>query len=755
MCSDTGGTSCNQCTCELVLSGRTNPASPIMTQGGSCWTSNAEEVPGRSERGDSGCHPLSQCIQAGYRSVALVPIRMRDQIVGLIHLNDRRQGRFTLEMVEILEGVAWQVGEALLREQTETLLKEATRLLQKTSRIAKIGGWELDVASREVTWTRETCAIHEVEEGYTPRVDTGLAFYPKETRQFIESAINNAIETGESFDVEVPFVTAKERSLWVKVTGEAEFEGGKCARLSGTFQDITQRKRAEEKLTLLRAAIEQSAETVVITDLTGKIEYVNPAFEKSTGYSSADMIGKSTGLLKSGKQDAAFYQNLWGTISSGHSWRGEFHNRRKDGSLFWESATISPVLDRFGQILHFIAVKEDITERKELEAALGEAVIAAEAGNRVKTEFLSTMSHELRTPLNGVLGFAELLGYTPLDEEQKSFVETIVSSGEHLLSIVNDILDFTSIESDSTDVEIAPLEVAGLLGFLESREQIMAAEKGLEFRTEVAADVPKEILGNERRIGQILINLLNNAIKFTSAGSIVLRVRVSRHDSCSALEFSVEDTGVGMSDETIASLFTPFLQADSKLTRDFGGTGIGLAVAQRLAKRMRGEIFAVSKLGKGSQFILQLPLEIPKSKVASCDQPARDAATSGRKPSTQSERIVLVVEDDQDNRRLAGKMLESLGYSVEFGADGSDALRKFVPGKFFAILMDLQMPVMNGLDAAKRIREIESSSRVPIVAVTANVMPGTSDSCLAYGMDDFLSKPFNRDELQATLARLE
>jgi len=753
MCQDTDGTACHPCTCALVLSGQTDPSSPIMTKGGSCWTSDSAALFESPAEGDSGCHPLSQCIQAGYLSVALVPIRTRDRVVGLIHLNGRRKGCFTLEMVEILEGVAWQIGEALLRKQTEALLEEATVLLKKTSRIARIGGWELDVEGGKLEWTDETYLLHEVGNDYRPNVQDGLSFYPPESRLIVEAAVNDAIEKGAGYDLEVPFVTAKGRRLWVKSAGEPEFEGTKCVRISGIFQDITERKEAEENLKLLRTAIEQSAETIVITDTRGNIEYVNPAFEKITGYSSAEVIGQNPRVLRSGEQDAAFYRRIWETIGAGQSWRGEFHNRRKDGSLFWESATISPVLDTAGQIRHYIAVKQDITERKAMEAALEEAVLAAEAGNRAKTEFLSTMSHELRTPLNGVLGFCELLTDTPLDEEQASFVHTIESSGEHLLSIVNDILDFTSIENHSLVIDTALFPIARLVKFSEDTVKTAAIEKGLAFRSEVAADVPEKVLGDERRVSQIVINLLGNAVKFASKGSIVLQVGVSKGDRSPMLEISVEDSGVGMSSETISCLFTPFLQADSKLNRAFGGTGLGLAISQRLAKRMGGEISVLSTLGKGSKFTLRLPLVVPQSTGTGISQPVIRRTTSGVKPLTSDGLLVLVVEDDPDNSMLAGKMLESLGYDVEFAADGAEAVKAFSPGKYFAILMDVQMPVMNGIDATARIRQHETGSHVPILGLTASVMPDTSARCLAHGMDDILSKPFKRDALAAMLSR--
>ena len=540
--------------------------------------------------------------------------------------------------------------------------------------------------------------------------------------------------------------------------------------LYASARDITERKKSEESLRNLRAAVEQSANTVAITDIRGNIEYANPAFEKATGYTAAEAIGKTHRMLKSGEQDAEFYRHLWTTIRSGKIWQGEFHNRRKDGSLYWELATISPIQSDKGETVRYLAIKEDITERKAMEASLATALLRAEAGNRAKSEFLSVMSHELRTPLNGVLGFAQLLSDTPLDNEQKSFAETISHSGEHLLAIVSDILDFSSIEAGTLAIHVEPLAVADLVKMAVDTVRINTAEKGLELHCELAAGVPEQIAGDGQRIRQILINLLGNAVKFTASGSVVLRVVPTFENGGSFLDFSVEDTGIGISSETLSRLFQPFVQADSKMNRPFGGTGLGLAISRRIAEAMGGAITVASTPGKGSTFTFRLPLEsatVRAGGVAAVPSPLSDrqgskSALTERRPPVQMGAtptpsrggLVLVVDDDQASGVLAGKMLQSLGYRAEFATDGTKAVNAFGPGKYLAILMDVSMAVMGGLEATKKIRELEAAVgfHVPIIALTANVMPGDRERCLAAGMDDFLAKPFKKAELAAKLA---
>ncbi|HRJ70837.1 MAG TPA: PAS domain S-box protein [Terrimicrobiaceae bacterium] len=386
---------------------------------------------------------------------------------------------------------------------------------------------------------------------------------------------------------------------------------GEIEGIAGIGVDITARKVTDTELRRLRAAVEQTANSIVITNVRGLIEYVNPAFEKATGYSAAEVTGQSPRVLKSGEQGEEFYHQLWQTISAGKSWHGQFHNRRKDGTLFWESATISPVLDATGEVLSYIAVKQDITERKKMEADLIKALDLAEAANRAKGDFLAVMSHELRTPLNGVLGFADLLGETAMSKEQELYVQTIRESGAHLLAVVNDILDFSSIEKGRMKIGAAPITVADLIASACLAVQESAVHKGLDFRQTIDASVPERAMGDERRIRQILINLLGNAVKFTSRGSVILEVTAHPTGSRTELVFAVKDTGPGIAPETIARLFKPFSQADSSLTRPFEGTGLGLAISQRLAEAMDGAISVSSVVGEGSTFTFHLTVGIP------------------------------------------------------------------------------------------------------------------------------------------------
>ena len=564
--------------------------------------------------------------------------------------------------------------------------------------------------------------IAELEAGEEPAVGPGSGWMlsAAEKRRF---ETRHRRKSGDVFDVEVSVHNYPE-----------------AGALVAFVRDISRRKNSERELGILRAAVEQSGSSIVITDTHGRIEFVNPAAAQSTGYSAEEMLGATPAVLKSGLQSDAFYRELWVTISSGRVWRGQFHNRRRDGSLYWEEATISPILDSAGRVAHFIAVKADVSEKRKLEEELRAALDRANSASRTKSEFLAIMSHELRTPLSTVLGFADLLSDTPLDPTQCEYLATLRGAGQRLLQVMSDILDYSSLEKGSLIVERSPVSVGDLLESCREIFRQPALEKGLDFACEPDPGAPGMVYGDARRIQQILGHLLGNAVKFTEAGSVALRVRVPRAQS---VYFSVTDTGPGIPHEMIGRLFEPFTQADSTTRRNFGGAGVGLTLSRRLAEAMGGEIIVESEVGRGSTFILRLP------HVESAIAPPPQSAPRGpaRKP-----KVVMVVEDDPVSSVVARKMLAKLGYEAVVCTTGRSAVEQFEPDKFCAVLMDLRMPEMDGLEATRRIREIEqNASRVPIIALTADVLAGDRESCIEAGMDAYLAKPILIETLAAKL----
>ena len=380
-------------------------------------------------------------------------------------------------------------------------------------------------------------------------------------------------------------------------------------RPARTFR-ILRDSSAEKEVRRLRLALDQSPATVLVTGLDGTIEYVNAAFQALTGYTAEEAVGMNTRELKSGLHGKAFYQELWQTIRDGQVWRGKFNNRKKNGELFWEKATIAPVFDQRGRITCFVAVKEDVTELMRAEAALKAAKNAADAASLAKSAFLANMSHEIRTPLNAVLGFIHLLQGTSLTPQQLGYLAKAGVSAEHLHGIISDILDFSKIEAGRLDLEEIPFDPREILCNLAGTLSHGAAEKGLRLTSDLDPELPPRVLGDPLRLGQVLLNFGSNAVKFTDSGEVAITARVlERGQGRARLRFEVRDTGIGLSEAQVAGLFQPFTQADDSTTRRFGGTGLGLAISRRLAGLMGGEIQVSSRPGQGSSFALVLAFQ--------------------------------------------------------------------------------------------------------------------------------------------------
>ncbi len=529
---------------------------------------------------------------------------------------------------------------------------------------------------------------------------------------------------------------------------------GEIFGVLGTYLDITDRKQEEEELQNLRTAVEQSASAIIVTDPEGTIEYANPAFEKASGYTAAEVIGQSTRILKSGEHSKSYYRELWSTISSGKSWQGEFHNKRKDGSLYWEQATISPVLNQKGAHTHYIAVKEDITASKSMEADLKIALDRAEAGNRAKSEFLAVISHELRTPLNGILGFANLsLEDKRLPSDIRDNIAIIESSGSNLLRLLEDILAFSQIEGGRLKFQSIPFSLSELGWKAIRLVETGSKPKNIQLFVIMGESVPGTVLGDPDRIQQVLLNLLRNAVKFTEKGTITLSIRLAAEDGDSyKISFAVEDTGLGIPESEQEKIFLPFTQGDSSMTRKYDGVGMGLAISRRLVEEMGSTLSLKSEAGIGSLFSFDLSL----LGASSAKLEENGGKTESRVLDKGFAKIfpskILIVEDNPINLRLAVMLLGRLGYEdVATAGDGGEALALLEKEKVDLIFMDLQMPGIDGLEATRKIRALETDQPFlqprKIVALTANTNHATRNECFEAGMDHYISKPFNTRSL--------
>lgn len=383
-------------------------------------------------------------------------------------------------------------------------------------------------------------------------------------------------------------------------------ENGKIIGLVGIGQDITEQKLAQEKILKLSKGIEQSSATIVITDIDGIIEYVNPAFSENTGYTELEAIGQNSRLLKSGLMPLETYVDLWKTIRNGNVWRGELYNKRKDGTLFWEWVTMTTIKNDKGLITNYIAIKEDITERKKMQAELILAKDKAEESDQLKSAFLANMSHEIRTPLNSIIGFSELLGDPDFDQEQKDeFIRAIVDNGNNLLLIISDIMDFSMLEARQMKIRKEVISAQKLLTGLFNDFKKKATEKGIELRIDDSCEkLNIHFESDQYRINQIFNNLIVNALKFTHNGYVEVGFKVQGD----VIEFHVKDTGIGIAPEYQQTIFERFRQVDSAKTRKYGGNGLGLAISKNLTELLGGSIWVDSEQGKYSNFFFTIPI---------------------------------------------------------------------------------------------------------------------------------------------------
>ncbi|MDD1726322.1 MAG: PAS domain S-box protein [Methanothrix sp.] len=582
--------------------------------------------------------------------------------------------------------------------------------------------------------------------------------FPGESRNEYLAYMEKTL-SGEHWDaVEIP-ILRKDGDVRTVLWNSATIydEGGKKVMATiAQGQDITERKEAESQVTFQASLLNQVRNAVIATDLDGKIIYWNHFSEILYQWKADEVLGRSIADTIVPAQRRQIIREVMEEIVRCGYLESEFVVQRKDGSLFPALYVFNMLKDQKGRNMGFASVSIDLTERKRVEDDLLLAKERAESATRAKSQFLANMSHEIRTPMNAVIGLTSLLLNTPINPEQRDYIETIRSSGDSLLAVISDILDFSKIEGGMLELESKPFDLQRVLEDSMSMVASAARGKGLDLSYSLEPDVPRQVLGDQGRLKQILVNLLGNAVKFTEKGEISATVSTSgpsrgRH-GLEEIMFAVKDTGIGISKEHMARLFQSFSQADPSTTRKYGGTGLGLVISKNLAERMGGRIWAESETGKGSVFYFTVKARASPGLLPAPQEDILPGPLAEFDGQGKSDLRILLAEDNAVNQMVALRMLERLGYRADTAVNGQEVLQALQNRSYDIVLMDVQMPEMDGLEAARRIRSSKSGQPY-IIAMTAHAMKGDREVCMEAGMNDYVSKPVRMEELRAAIMR--
>ena len=647
-------------------------------------------------------------------------------------------------------GRIWYFREITDRKRAETLLQESEskhRALFEESADANLlmaekGFLDCNAAALKMF-------------GYSTKAEF-LALHPAEFSPTNQPDGTSSRE-GSERNIATAFLKGKNRFEWMHQRKDGEVFpaevcitaltlNGRQAQL-GTVRDISERVRAERDLHLQSTALNAAANAIVITDARGTIQWANPAFTRLTGYLPEEAVGQNPRILQSGMHDESFYRNIWNTILGGDVWTGEITNRKKDGGLYIEEMTIAPVRSATGEMANFIAIKQDITERKRAQADLVKAKEGAEAANRAKSEFLANMSHEIRTPMNGIIGMTDLALDTELDPEQSEYLNMVKGSADALLTLLNDILDFSKIEAGKLELDCVSFNLRKSLGEVVKTLAIRAQQKGLELILDVAPEVPTNAAGDPGRLRQVLVNLVGNAIKFTERGEIEVRVQPEAPSPGGpTLRFSIRDTGIGIPADKQQKIFDAFTQADSSTTRKYGGSGLGLAISVQLVGLMGGKLWVESEAGKGSTFYFTA--QVGQGTAALPSESFHESELAGVP--------IVVVDDNATNRRILEESVirwNMMPTVVESAAAAMEVLQRARSSgaRLPLVLTDAHMPDIDGFGLVEGIREDPSLSNVRIVMLTSGGEGGDAERCRKLGVTAYVSKPFDRSELRDVL----
>ena len=647
-----------------------------------------------------------------------------------------------------------------LNRNLEQQVKDRTRVLEESE--AKYR--DLIESANDIIYGADQNGYFEFVNAVAERI----LGYPSEAyigRHFSEFVLESHQEAAAEFYAnqfrnlepqsyyEFPMRASNGNIIWVGQNVRARFnDDNRIIGYLAVARDITAQRRAERQLRQseekYRSIIENLQFGMMEVDVEGRVTRMYDGMSRMTGYTEEELLGKHPAEILLPKQWREYMAEQQRRRKEGESHVYEVQVKKKDGSLVWAMISGTPLYDEQGRVSGSIGVHLDLSDRKRIEDELREAQQRAEESARTKEQFLANMSHEIRTPMNGIKGMMQLLNRTQLDPDQQRYMRNMMDSSDHLMVLINDILDLSKIEAGKLSLETVPVALAHLLEHVESVFNQRAAVKGIALDTWLDPRIDFNVLTDPTRVRQVLDNLVNNAIKFTETGGVSVSISLLHaHDNQHALRFSVKDTGVGIELKRIHDVFETFTQESDSTTRMYGGTGLGLPICKQLVELMGGEIGIRSVKHVGTEVTFNLTLE------GTTETPPTQRALHLDSFGGLKGVRVLLAEDHDINRFLAAKLLQDAGVIVIHAENGQEAIDQLGTHQVDLVLMDMQMPVLDGLDATRHIRN-ELKSEVPIVALTANAIQGDRQRCLDAGMNDYLAKPFEPAELLGKMADL-
>jgi PAS domain S-box-containing protein len=656
-------------------------------------------------------------------------------------------------LLEIVELLKVQISK---RNEAEIQLKEGEQLLQFALEGAGDGVWDYDFQTRKIFFSvRYKQMLGYEDHEFANESDEWMSrIHPQDMQQVMKTDQRYFFEKLASHQVEYRIRHKDGHYIWVLDRGMvvSRTPEGLPARIIGTHTDITERKLAEQAVSIreekYRNILANMNLGLLEVDNDEHIQYANQSFCEMSGYTLDEMLGMEAKTLFPVSSASSVLDSKNELRKKGISDAYELTVKNKKGELRWWLISGAPRYNDSGELMGSIGIHLDITERKKLELELNEAREVAEQSVKAKESFLANMSHEIRTPMNAIIGMGRQLEKTEMQQQQRFFLNTINTAADHLLVVINDILDISKIEAGKLELEKVGFDAQEVLNHVIRIMQPRAEEKGLEIHMNVDENIAPVLTGDPHRINQVLLNMISNAVKFTEKGGVTLSCRLQKKiKQQQILEFSIRDTGIGISEEYLDHVFEIFTQEDRTTARKYGGTGLGMAITRELVELMQGQINIYSKKNIGTEILISLPFNIGTER--DLPEVKKDFTDS----SSLNGKRILLAEDNEVNRLVAITVLENYGVLITEVKNGAEAVKALKKNTYDLVLMDVQMPVMNGMEATEVIRK-ELKLDIPIIALTANTIKGDSEKCLAVGMNSFVSKPFEENDLISAIASL-